>query len=150
MFIFYSIWINFRCPPLLYDICVSVNANVEKQKMEQLANLQVELSNIQSTNMHQDVVTQMHWWTFCYMFHIPEIHTHIPVDDKICSEKNVYYSHSDAVQTGITLQVCHLSILFLFVCFILFWNCLLLFILCLFFIWWVEFEVLDKHQKKLK
>ncbi|XP_058234184.1 synaptonemal complex central element protein 1 [Hemibagrus wyckioides] len=33
----------------------------EKQKMEQLANLQVELSNIQSTNMHQDAVTQMHW-----------------------------------------------------------------------------------------
>ncbi|MCI4392094.1 hypothetical protein PGIGA_G00142030 [Pangasianodon gigas] len=36
----------------------------EKQKVEQVANLQEELSNAQSTNMHLDAITQIHGESF--------------------------------------------------------------------------------------
>lgn len=48
-----------------------MNADVEKQKVEQVENLQEELSNAQSTNMPQDAMTAA-WWIFFYMFHVPE------------------------------------------------------------------------------
>lgn len=68
--------VDTKCHPLLIsyilcDICVSVNADVEKQKVEQVENLQEELSNAQNTNMPQDAMTAA-WWIFFYMFHIPE------------------------------------------------------------------------------
>ncbi|KAB5530935.1 hypothetical protein PHYPO_G00135050 [Pangasianodon hypophthalmus] len=41
----------------------------EKQKVEQVANLQKELSNAQSTNMHLDAVTQIHGESFLHVSH---------------------------------------------------------------------------------
>lgn len=97
--------VDTKCHPLLIsyilcDICVSVNADVEKQKVEQVENLQEELSNAQNTNMPQDAMTAA-WWIFFTCF------TYL----RECSWRNshtssqkMYYLLSKAVQTVLILQ----------------------------------------------